>query len=285
MVIMNKKQVLGKGLGALIPTSAGSEENPKGILYCSIDKIHANPNQPRKLFNEKSLTALAETIKEKGVLQALLVRKNGNSFELIAGERRLRASKMAGLKEVPVLVREAEEAESLELSVLENIQREDLNPIEEAKAYKEMLDRLDLTQEELALRVGKDRSSITNSIRLLQLPQEIHQDLISSALSAGHARALLGLTNELLQLRVREEIKKKGLSVRAAEKLIQEYKDGPSKKAPAQAFDPDMQELQDDLCRFFSTRVKVQKGKKGGKIQIMYSSLEELDRIYSLLFP
>ncbi len=281
---MNKKQVLGKGLGALIPTASGSEEPQKGILYCSIDKIHANPNQPRKLFNESSLTALAETIKEKGILQPLLVRKSGKSFELIAGERRLRASKMAGLKDVPVLVREAAETDSLELSVLENIQREDLNPIEEAKAYQEMLDQLDLTQEKLAHRVGKDRSSITNAIRLLQLPKEIHQDLIAGDLSAGHARALLGLTNELLQLKVGEEIKKKGLSVRAAEKLIQRYKEGSTQKPPSESFDPDMQELEDELCRYFSARVKVHKGKKGGKIQIMYSSPEELDRIYSLLF-
>ena len=280
---MNKKPALGKGLSALIPTTPVKEESARGIQYCSIDKIRANPNQPRKQFNEISLSSLAETIKSKGVLQPLLVRKSGGNYELIAGERRLRASKMAGLDQVPVIVREAEEADSLEISILENIQREDLNPIEEAKGYKDMLDTLFITQDELAQRVGKDRSSVTNTIRLLHLPKEIQQDLITGQLSAGHGRAILGLDNDILQLKVRAVIKKKGLSVRATEKYIQELKVGSKEEAIPMSPDPNIQAIQDELSRHFSTRVKLEMGKKGGKIQILCSSSEELKRICSLL--
>ena len=280
---MSKKPALGKGLSALIPTSPETEVFKEGIQHCSIDKIRMNPNQPRKQFNEISLASLAETIKSKGILQPLLVRKIGDRYELIAGERRLRASKMAGLNQVPVIVRDTEEADSLEISILENIQREDLNPIEEARGYKDMLDTLFITQDELAQRVGKDRSSVTNTIRLLQLPKEIQQDLIAGELSAGHGRAILGLNNDILQLKVRAAIKKRGLSVRATEKYIQELKEGSRKEAIPLRPDPNLQALQDELSRHFSTRVKLEMGKKGGKIQILCSSPEEMNRICSLL--
>ncbi len=282
---MGKKPALGKGLDALMPAGGGEEGGAyKGSFLCPVEQIESNPSQPRKRFDEEGLESLASTIKEKGVLQPLLVRKVGTHYELIAGERRLRAAKKAGLKEVPVLIREAEESDSFELSVLENIQREDLNPIEEAKAYKQMLDRLALTQEQLAQRVGKDRSSVANTIRLLQLPPEVQGDLSTGELSAGHARALLGVDQEIVQLKLWALIKEKGLSVREAENYVSRLKGGKGKRArTTPPLDSDMQVLEDELCQFFGTRVTIQKAKKGGRIQIRYNSLEELNRIYSLL--
>ncbi len=283
---MSKKQALGKGLNALIPTGGEEDRGPRGSFLCAVEQIRSNPDQPRKRFNEQALESLASTIREKGVLQPLLVRRVGNRYELIAGERRLRAAKKAGLEEVPVLIRDAEEADRLELSILENIQREDLDPIEEARAYKEMLDRLKITQEELARRVGKDRSSVANTMRLLQLPREIQEDLSSGRLSSGHARAILALDREVLQLKLWALIKDKGISVREAERHVQELKAGKAGKTkPIAPVDPDMQSLQDELCRHFGTRVMIQKGKKGGKIQIRYSSDEELNRLYTLMIP
>lgn len=281
---MSKKQALGKGLNALIPTGGEEGGGPRGSFLCPVEQIRPNPDQPRKRFDEQSLESLAVTIKEKGVLQPLLVRRVGNRYELIAGERRLRAAKKAGLEEVPVLIREAEESDRLELSVLENIQREDLNPIEEARAYKQMLDRLELTQEELARRVGKDRSSVANTVRLLQLPREIQEDIAEGRLSSGHARAILALDREVMQLKLWAQIKDKGLSVREAEKHVHEMKEGKAgKEKPPAPLDPDMQTLQDELCQHFGTRVKIQTGKEGGKIQIRYSSAEELNRLYTLI--
>jgi len=281
---MSKKQALGKGLSALIPTGGEDGGGPRGSFLCPVEQIRPNPDQPRKHFDEQSLESLAVTIKEKGVLQPLLVRRVGNRYELIAGERRLRAAKKAGLEEVPVLIREAEESDRLELSVLENIQREDLNPIEEARAYKQMLDRLELTQEELARRVGKDRSSVANTVRLLQLPREIQEDIAVGRLSSGHARAILALDREVMQLKLWAQIKDKRLSVREAEKRVHEMKAGKAgKEKPPAPLDPDMQTLQDELCQHFGTRVKIQTGKEGGKIQIRYSSAEELNRLYTLI--
>ena len=281
---MSKKQALGKGLNALIPTGGEEGGGPRGSFQCPVEQIRSNPDQPRKRFDEQSLESLAVTIREKGVLQPLLVRRIGSRYELIAGERRLRAAKQAGLVEVPVLVREAEESDTLELSVLENIQREDLNPIEEARAYKQMLDRLELTQEELARTVGKDRSSVANTMRSLELPREIQEDLAVGRLSSGHARAILALDREVMQLRLWALIKDKGLSVREAEKHVHEMKEGKAgREKPPAPLDPDMQTLQDELCQHFGTRVKIQTGKKGGKIQIRYSSAEELNRLYTLI--
>ena len=281
---MSKKQALGKGLNALIPTGGEEGGGARGSFLCPVGQIRSNPDQPRKRFDEQALESLAVTIREKGVLQPLLVSRVGNRYELIAGERRLRAAKKAGLEEVPVLIREVEESDRLELSILENIQREDLNPIEEARAYKQMVDRLELTQEELARRVGKDRSSVANTMRLLQLPREIQEDLAVGRLSSGHARAILALDREVMQLKLWALIKDKGLSVREAEKHVHEMKEGKAGKEKPQApLDPDMQTLQDELCQHFGTRVKIQTGKKGGKIQIRYSSAEELNRLYSLI--
>ena len=281
---MSKRPALGKGLNALIPTGGEEGGGRRGSFLCPVDQIRSNPDQPRKRFDEQALESLAATIREKGVLQPLLVNRVGNRYELIAGERRLRAAKKAGLEEVPVLIREVEDLDRLELSILENIQREDLNPIEEARAYKQMLDRLEVTQEELARRVGKERSSVANTLRLLQLPREIQEDLANGRVSSGHARAILALDRDVMQLKLWALIKDKGLSVREAEKLVHEMKAGKVGKAkPLAPLDPDMQTLQDELCQHFGARVKIQKGKKGGKIQIQYTSAEELDRLYTLM--
>lgn len=281
---MQKKPALGKGLNALIPEPDSKGPSPEGVLFCPVDRIRSNPDQPRKSYDQAAMESLAETIREKGILQPLLVRKIGSNYELIAGERRLRAAKMAGLDTVPAMIREAQESDSLELAVLENVQREDLNPIEEARAYKEMLQRFGITQEELAHRMGKDRSSIANAVRLLQLPKEIQEDIETGKLTAGHARALLALNNAIKQLRTSEQIKRNELSVRETEKLVLQLKEGaqkkPSRKTP---LDPDMQRIQDELRRQFGVMVKILKGKKGGKIQIQYASSEELNRIYSIL--
>ena len=281
---MSKKPALGKGLSALIPSRDDQEKAAEGVLLCPVERIRPNPNQPRKRFDPEALEALSRTIREKGVLQPLLVRAHGDEYELIAGERRLRAARLAGLAEVPVLVREAEPSDSLEISILENIQREDLNPIEEARAYRDMVDRLEITQDELARRVGKDRSSVTNALRLLQLPREIQEDLASGELSAGHARAILGIEHDVQRLKVRALIKQKGLSVRATEKLVQQMREGGAGRSrSSQDPDPDLQALQDDLGRHLGTRVRIQQGRKGGKIQILFSSADELDRLCELM--
>jgi len=280
---MQKKSGLGKGLNALIPGPVPGGKETEGVQLCPVDRILANPAQPRKNFDEAALESLAETIREQGILQPLLVRRAGSRYELIAGERRLRAAKMAGLTEVPVMVREAADEDCLLLALIENLQRADLNPMEEARAYKEMQERFGMTQEEVAARVAKDRSSVANAIRLLQLPREIQEDVTRGELTAGHARALLGLANAVLQLKMRAFIRDRNLSVRETEKLILGQKEGKAKTARPGPLDPDLQRIQDQLRNHFSARVSIHKGGKGGKIQIHYASFEELDRIYSLM--
>jgi ParB family chromosome partitioning protein len=281
---MQKKSGLGKGLGALIPGPDEVAKDTEGAFLCPLERIRSNPVQPRKNFEDSALAALAETIKEQGILQPLIVRRAGADYELIAGERRLRAAKLAGLGTVPVVVRNVGDQECLLLALIENLQRADLNPIEEARAYREMQDRFGLKQEEVAARVGRDRSSVANGIRLLQLPREIQEDLVSGELTAGHGRALLALPNPVLQLKFRAVIKNRGLSVRETEKLVLEQKEGKGKKAaPPVRLDPDMQRIQDELMSRLGVMVKIQEGRKGGKLLIQYASLEELDRIYSLI--
>lgn len=281
---MSKKPVLGKGLGALIPVYEGKENSLQNATFCDIDQIDPNPSQPRKNFDEDKLASLAETIRKRGILQPLLVRRKGSRYELIAGERRWRAARLAGLDKVPVVVREAEDDESLEISLLENLQREDLNPIEEAHAYQQLLDRLGLTQEDLAGKVGKDRSSVANAIRLLQLPREIQEEVASGGISVGHARALLALTHEVEQIRAVALIKQKGLTVRDTERYVQQRKMGAGTgRAKSPALDPDTRRIQDDLSRRLGMKVTIQKRGKGGRVLISYSSLDQFDRLCSLL--
>lgn len=220
------RKALGKGLSSLIPMGSKADNANKVYFECDLGDIIANPNQPRKLFAKEAIDELAASIEEKGIIQPLVVRPiGGGKYELIAGERRYRASKQVGLERVPVVIKDITEAETLEIALIENIQRQDLNPIEEALAYKELLSRHQYTQDELAKRVGKDRSSIANSLRLLKLPDKIRNYLINNDLSMGHARALLAIENKDLQLQISDDIVKNNLSVRDIEALTQKYRE------------------------------------------------------------
>src|SRR5512135_480781 len=228
-----QKQALGKGLGALIPDLSALDDKEKralGINEIELDKIVPNEYQPRKVFNDEKLKELAASIREQGVIQPVIVHRAGAGFQLIAGERRWRAARLAGLKTIPALVKEAGKRELLEMALIENIQREDLNPLEAAEAYKRLQDEFKLTQEDLARRVGKERSTVTNFLRLLHLPKEVKQELASGSLSMGHAKALLSLERGRDQVQAAALIAKKGLSVREAEALATRLKAPPREK-------------------------------------------------------
>jgi ParB family chromosome partitioning protein len=276
-----KRMALGKGLGALLPEFGQGE--PKTLLYCGIEEILPNRSQPRKHFDESKLQELAESIKEKGILEPLIVRRTGQRYELIVGERRWRAAQKAGLKEVPIVVKEAERREALEISLIENLQREDLNPIEAAEAFKYLTEEFHISQEDLSKRIGKDRTTITNTLRLLKLPVEIRNQLLQNRITSGHARAILSLESKEKQKELCALIIKKGLSVREAEALAKRWSEKPKKTAPAPQRKGDLESqlssLQDSLRKFLGTKVMItQKGKRG-KIEIEYYSHQELERI------
>lgn len=230
---MEQKRVLGKGLSSLIPVSNKTTDNTNKIYFeCRLEDIIPNPNQPRKLFNKEAIDELAASIEMKGIIQPLVVRKlGGGKYELVAGERRYRASQQLGLETVPVIVKEVDENETLELALIENIQRQDLNPIEEALAYKELLSRYQYTQDELAKQIGKDRSSIANSLRLLKLPDKIRNYLIENQLSMGHARALLAIDNKELQIQIANDVVHHNLSVREIEGMMKKLRENPLEEA------------------------------------------------------
>ncbi len=283
---MNRK-ALGRGLGALLSSDRtidlGSE--PTEV---ELDLIVPGAMQPRTHFDETSLESLAESIRSHGIVQPLIVRRRGDGYELIAGERRWRAAKLAGLAKVPVVVKEVPDDSLLEIALIENIQREDLNPIEEAQAYKKLIETVGLTQEALASRVGRDRSYITNYLRLLRLPDDLQQLVITGRLSTGHARTLLALDHVELQRRMAGRIIKDGLSVRATELLVQRSsEEKPAKKSAAlQADDPNISAARDKLRRVLGTQVKITQGADGkGKIEISFSDTPDLIRIYNLLKP
>ena len=276
-----KRNALGKGLGALIPEL--SQEEGKFLLYCGIEEIIPNRSQPRKYFDEAKLQELAASIKEKGILEPLIVRKVDQGYELIVGERRWRAAQKAGLKEIPVLVKEMGGREVLELSLIENLQREDLNPIEEAEAYKRLAEEFGLNQEELGTRLGKDRTTVTNMLRLLKLPLEVKEQLVKNRITSGHARAILSIENKEKQRELCALIVEKGLSVREAEALAKRWSEKPKKKAIPVRESGDLEiqlnSLRDSLRRCLGTKVHIaQKGKRG-KIEIEYYSHEDLQRL------
>lgn len=275
-----QKQALGKGLGALIPDLSALDDNEKkalGIVELALDKIIPNEYQPRKVFNDDKLRELAASIKEQGVIQPIIVHRAGSGFQLIAGERRWRASRLAGLKTIPALVKEATKRELLEMALIENIQREDLNPLEAAEAYKRLQDEFKLTQEDLAKRVGKERSTVTNFLRLLGLPKEVKHDLATGALSMGHAKALLSLERVRDQLQAAALIVKKGLSVRESEALASRLKNPPKEKKARQQ--QELKAVEEKLRKSLGTKVSITAKSKGGRIVIEYYSPEELDRI------
>jgi len=270
------KAALGKGLNALIPKQ-GEE-----VLYLDIDRIMPGKQQPRRVFHEESLKELAASIKERGILQPVIVSRTGDgSFNLIAGERRWRAAVIAGLKKIPALIKNVASRDSLEIALIENIQREDLNPIETAEAFNRLVKDFELTQEELAARVGKERATVANYLRLLRLPDEIKTMLYNGSLSMGHARALLSIEGRTNQIEAAGKIIRQGLNVRESEllaKRISKPAKGVVKK------DPQISSLEEKLIKQLGTKVRIKhRGKKGGKIEIEYYSLDELDRLLEIL--
>lgn len=274
------KQALGKGLGALIPDLSTLDDREKkalGITEIELERIVPNEYQPRKAFDDEKLKELAASIREQGVIQPVIVHRAGSGYELIAGERRWRASRLAGLKTIPALIKEATKRDLLEMALIENIQREDLNALEAAEAYKRLQDEFKLTQEDLAKRVGKERSTVTNFLRILHLPKEIKQELAAGTLSMGHAKALLSLERSRDQMQAATLIVKKGLSVREAESLAARLKNPPKERKIRQS--QELKSLEERLKKSLGTKVSISSKSKGGRIIIEYYSAEELDRI------
>jgi len=276
-----KRMALGKGLGALLPEFGQAE--PKALLYCGIEEIIPNRSQPRKHFDESKIQELAESIKEKGILEPLIVRRTDQGYELIVGERRWRAAQKAGLKEVPVLVKEIKGREALEISLIENLQREDLNPMEAAEAFKHLIEKFNISQEDLSKRMGKDRTTITNTLRLLKLPLEVRNQLLQNRITSGHARAILSLENKEKQKELCTLIIKKGLSVREAEAIAKRWSEKPKKSVTPVKKRSDLESqlssLQDSLRKYLGTKILITQKDKKGKIEIEYYSHEDLERI------
>jgi ParB family chromosome partitioning protein len=279
-----KRLVLGKGLDALIPDFELETKGPTDYFHCDIELIRPNRYQPRRRFAENELNELCLSVKNQGILQPLLVRKDDNGYELIAGERRLRAAKMAGLKQVPVVIKSISDKDMLELTIIENIQREDLNPLETAEAYFRLITEFELTQEQAAERVGKSRSSVANFLRLRQLSDQIKSSIDDGTLSMGHARALLGAPTAALQSAAHRMILSKGLSVRQTEALVKHLNAGtrPSPKPQPSSKDRHFSDLSDELSRQFGTKVQIKRRGKKGKVEIEFYSDEDLDRLLNL---
>ena len=299
------KKGLGKGLGAIFGEDVvkesneeltkvkrslpAEEEETKGSLMVKISLIEPNRDQPRKDFNEEELQELAESIKNYGVLQPLLVQKKGTSYELIAGERRWRAAKLAGLKEVPVVLREYSKQQAMEIALIENVQRADLNPIEEAQAYQQLVKEFHLTQEEIAARVSKNRATITNAMRLLKLDEEIQNLLIKGAISSGHARAILSLEDKQLQKKAAKEVLDRRLSVRETEKLVKRLARASAEKSERNEKKDDalaliFQDLEERMKTIMGTKVSIHnKDRNKGRIEIEYYSEAELERIVEMI--
>ncbi len=278
-----EKKGLGRGLSALIPKV---EETPENVLHwVETDRISPNPFQPRHSFDEAKIDELSASIREKGILEPLLVRRNQNSYELIAGGRRLRAAVKAGLREVPVIVREATDTEVLQLALIENLQREDLNPIDEARAYRRLQVEFGWGQEETASKVGKSRPAVANSIRLLLLPAEVQQEVALGKLTMGQARALLGLERAAKIIAAAREVMAKGLSTRETERLVNQLKSGRRRKIDRSQLDPNLNSLIEDLQRWLGTKVRLicQAKSEKGKLQIEYYSKADFDRVISKL--
>ncbi|MEW6130448.1 MAG: ParB/RepB/Spo0J family partition protein [Acidobacteriota bacterium] len=280
------KKALGRGLSALFSPTTAIESD---LLELGIDQIEPNPSQPRKFFAEDKLEELAQSIRANGLIQPLVVRRAGESFQIIAGERRWRAAQRAGLMKVPCVIKEVREDEVLTLSLIENIQREELNPIEEANAYKSLVEQLGVTQEEIARQVGKDRASIANFMRLLKLPAEIQRLVEDEKLSMGHARALLPIEHADKQIKLAQQIIEQDLSVRETERLVKHHLEGkPAKVKPAP--DPAIEREQANikaaemkLSKKLAAPVKIKFSEKGGAIEIKFISMDDLMRVYDLL--
>jgi len=280
---MAKRKALGKGLSALIPDADKSDDRDEQFFQCPVEVIEPNPHQPRQKFSPHELKDMVASVKNNGIIAPLLVSKTETGYQLIAGERRWRAAQKAGLRRVPVVVREATPSESLELALIENIHRKDLNPIEEAVACAKLIEETGITQDALAKRLSKDRSSITNLLRLLKLPIQIQQDVIDSRLSMGHARLLAGFKKSQDQWALRNTIIKRGLSVRQSEALAKRGTGSTNTILKGSAKDPYLRSLEDNLKRSLGTKVEIRKRGKKGTVVVHFYSNEELDRLLELL--
>jgi ParB family chromosome partitioning protein len=307
---MARKTGLGRGLDALLPgslsgspregkpqhskspaesqSSGGSQKSPNAVVQIPVGRLAAHPGQPRKNFDEAELRELADSIAEHGIIQPIIAADaGGGSYIIIAGERRTRAARLAGLKEVPAIIRKYTDQRRLEVSLVENIQRSDLNPIEEAAAYKNLMDFSQLSQEELAAKVGKNRSTVTNALRLLKLPAHIQKSLETGGISSGHARALLAVNDKNLREKLFNEITGKGISVREAEKRAAALNITPgeqkAEKAPPPQRPPEIAEMEEKFIGKLGTKVIIEGGLEKGRIHIDYYSMEDLDRLYELL--
>ena len=280
-----ERRALGKGLSALIPEKVlESNGRKEEIVYVQSEQIKPNPFQPREDFDQQSIEELAQSIKSKGVIQPLLVRRKGDSYELIAGERRLRAANSLGLKEIPIIVRDVSDQDSLELALIENVQREDLNPIEEAHAYQHLLDKFQVTQEKISEVLGKGRTTITNALRLLKLPYEIQQEIKKGRISFAHGRTLLGIDDANQQRRLAQEIITKGLSVRELESLIMVSRPKGLRRKIAQGQrEPLVAILEEQMQHALATKVRISIRKKRGNISIEFYSPEDLERIANVI--
>jgi len=290
---MEKRPALGKGLSALIPDEPPPADR-SGLVEVDVDRLAPSDYQPRTMMNTARLDELAASIRANGVIQPIVVRKTADGYRIIAGERRWRAAQKAGLTRVPVVVKEVTGPDAqgrlLQMALIENIQREDLNAIEEAKAYRRLADEFSLTQDAIAAAVGKDRATIANTLRLLKLPDELQNDLSAGALTMGHARAILALASEALQLRVAREVKTRGLSVRETEALVKAALegreiDGPTPRAGRPVTPPDVhtRAAEERLKIHLGTRVRIVRKAKGGRIEIDFTSEDELIRIFESL--
>jgi ParB family transcriptional regulator, chromosome partitioning protein len=284
----NPRKALGRGLGALLPTRPPARpvnDPPADPTTISADTIDPNPLQPRRLFHAERMEELAQSIRANGIIQPLVVRRSGDRYQLVAGERRWRAAKLAGVSQVPVVIREIPDERLLEITLVENIQREDLNPIETALAFDRMTKELGLNAEEIGIRTGKDRSTIVNSVRLLQLPPDLQQLVAERRLSAGHARCLLSLPSADLQREVAERAVAQGWSVRQIERTTQRMVEGRNAKRVDEVdSDPNVKAAIQELERVLGTKVRIiEKAKQKGRIEIEYYSTDDLDRIYSVI--
>jgi ParB family chromosome partitioning protein len=282
---MSSSKGLGRGLGALF-SQVEVTSDADVVNEAEITELRPNPYQPRKHFDDEALQELTESIKQHGVVQPLVVRKSIHGYEIVAGERRFRAAKLAGLEKVPIVVKDFTDDQMMEIALVENLQREDLNPMEVAYAYQKLMTHLSLTQEELAVRVGKSRPHVANFLRLLQLPPQIQEDVSRGTLSMGHARALLGVKDSELQKKLAEKVKKEQASVRQLEEWVQKVNQIAPKKEngkPKSAVNPQIKHYEDMLQQVFSTPVRIKHGRKKGKIEIEYYSERELERLIELL--
>ena len=282
--MVNREHGLGRGLGALLSSpgpASSAEAQGSATVELPIDSITPNPQQPRKDFDDKSLQDLSASLRQSGVLQPVVVRRSGDGYQLIVGERRWRAAKLAGITRIPAVIREVSDAQSLELALVENLLREDLNPMEEAEAYQRLLAEFGWTQEELAQRVSRDRSSVANCLRLLKLPELIQADLRAGRLTMGHARALLSLDSPAEQLRLREQILAHSWSVRTTEEGVQAKRARPARRQMRRS--AELAAVEDALRVALATRVRLVGSERAGRIEIAYSSREELDRLAELI--